>query len=162
MTFLPKWKYPARKHLVEYMAWKNAKNRCCKTEIHNYENYGGRGIYMCDKWLNDFDAFYEDMGPKPEGYSLERVDVNGPYSPENCIWFPLKEQQKNTTETVYITYHGVTRSSHEWAKLTGIRERLIRQRHNRGHTPEAILHNGPLKYGNQVNSCWGGSKGGTL
>lgn len=159
---LQKWRHKAKDYYGEYAAWNNAKNRCYKPEIHNYESYGGRGIYMCDRWLNDFDAFMDDMGRRPEGYSLERVDVHGPYSPKNCIWFPLKDQQKNTSETVYITYQGVTRSSHEWAKLTGIRERLIRQRNNRGHTPEAVLHNGPLLYGAQATSCWGNSKGGTI
>ncbi len=62
---------------------------------YGYAGYGGRGITMCDKWLNDFSAFLADMGEAPEGLTLERKDVNGGYSPENCVWASYLVQRRN-------------------------------------------------------------------
>ena len=73
------------------------KTRCYNTNSKDYENYGARGIKVCDRWLKSYKAFYEDMGERPDGnYSIERVDVNKGYTPENCIWANKTVQNRNT------------------------------------------------------------------
>ena len=69
--------------------------RCYKEYSDCCADYGGRGIKVCDEWLNSFIAFYNDMGPKPEGMTLDRKDVNGNYEPSNCKWSTYSEQNKN-------------------------------------------------------------------
>lgn len=78
-----------------YGTWQNMKNRCTNKDADDYKWYGGRGITICDRWLNSFAAFAEDMGPKPTGMSLDRIDNDGPYNPSNCKWSTQKEQCNN-------------------------------------------------------------------
>jgi hypothetical protein len=77
-----------------YMVWATMKQRCFNPNNKKYKNYGARGITVCERWL-DFNNFLEDMGEKPEGYSIERIDVNANYDPSNCIWMPLNNQSFN-------------------------------------------------------------------
>jgi hypothetical protein len=79
----------------EYRSWNGAKMRCISPSNDRYASYGGRGISMCDTWLNSFEQFYIDMGNRPTGTSLDRVDNNGNYSKENCRWATAKEQMRN-------------------------------------------------------------------
>lgn len=104
----------------EYRAWRNAKSRCFLVTHPKYRIYGARGITMCDKWRNDFLAFYNDMGPRPEGMTLERKDVNGNYCPENCKWASLTEQARNKTNNTKRTINGVTKLLREWAEESGV------------------------------------------
>jgi len=83
----------------EYRTWGRIKTRCYNKARKDYPNYGGRGIKVCDKWLNSFTEFYIDMGEKPEPkhlYSLDRIDNDGDYEPGNCRWITVKEQNNNT------------------------------------------------------------------
>jgi len=78
-----------------YVSWSHMKTRCLNPKYEFFKDYGGRGIAICDRWKNSFDNFLQDMGERPPGYSIERVDVNGNYEPSNCKWIPVRDQPKN-------------------------------------------------------------------
>lgn len=93
----------------EFRAWADMLNRCNKKNIKSYKNYGGRGIKVCDRWLDSFENFYADMGPKPTSkHSLDRIDNDGDYTPKNCRWTTMKEQINNRRNSV--KYKGETAS----------------------------------------------------
>lgn len=80
----------------EYRIWCNMKSRCTNPNFHKYPTYGGRGIKICDRWIGDFQSFYDDMGECPsQTHSIDRIDVNGNYEPSNCRWATPKEQVAN-------------------------------------------------------------------
>jgi len=82
-------------HTSEYKSWSNMKQRCLSPSNKAWDDYGGRGIKICPEWINSFEQFYQDMGPKPEGLTLEREDVNGHYCKENCVWATHRTQNQN-------------------------------------------------------------------
>ena len=79
----------------EYRAWRDAKSRCFNPKTIGYQNYGGRGITMCDRWRDNFEFFLADVGPRPHGLTLDRINNDGNYEPGNCRWATRKEQRKN-------------------------------------------------------------------
>ena len=78
-----------------YQTWNNMKQRCYNTKASHYEHYGARGITVSSAWLNNCQRFIDDMGPRPEGYTLDRIDNNGEYSADNCKWSGKHEQGRN-------------------------------------------------------------------
>lgn len=79
----------------EYNVWKTMRQRCSNPNRNSYPNYGGRGIQVCARWDTSFGNFIADMGPRPKGYTIERIDNDDDYKPTNCKWIPLTEQWKN-------------------------------------------------------------------
>lgn len=88
------------KELRIYNIWKLMIRRCCNPKHERYMHYGGRGIRVCDRWMR-FELFYADMGERPEGLTLDRIDPDGNYSPENCTWATPKEQSNNKSSFIH-------------------------------------------------------------
>lgn len=113
----------------EYRSWCGIKERCLNSNTKYYADYGGRGITVCDRWLNSFESFYADMGPRPSrSHSIDRIDNDGSYSPENCKWSTKSEQANNKRSTIRFEYQGRTLTVSEAAVISGLHPRTIRAR----------------------------------
>lgn len=126
----------------EYKTWQSMLNRCRNENDPSYKNYGDRGISVCKSW-EKFEGFYADMGERPEGFSIERIDVNGNYEPENCIWASSKDQGNNTRTNVRIEHKGITKTIAQWADEFSIPYWKLHQRLCRDGLSfaEAIINN---------------------
>jgi hypothetical protein len=114
---------------VEYGVWSNMISRCFNRGVISFPNYGGRGITVCERWRLSFEAFYEDIGPRPgPEYSIERRDVNGNYEPGNCRWATKAEQSRNKRNNFFIIHDGRKQTLADWSRETGICEATIRYR----------------------------------
>lgn len=111
----------------EYSVWQNMITRCTNQSTNCFHRYGGRGISVCDEWRN-FEQFYADMGDRPDGMTLDRIDNNGPYSKENCRWATIGEQARNTRRTQLVEYKGKTQCLKDWANEVGIAYNTLRKR----------------------------------
>lgn len=123
----------------EYQAWACMKDRCYNRKSRDYRNWGGRGIRVYIEWYRSFEWFYHDMGPRPDGCSLERVNNEGHYNPGNCKWATRLEQSRNRRNMRSITYNGVTQLLVDWSKETGLSVPAMTWRINQGLTPEQVL-----------------------
>lgn len=88
-----------KEHRAEYRCWQDIKQRCNNVNSPSFKNYGGRGIKVCERWLNDFAAFFEDMGPSPAETSIDRIDNDGNYEPSNCRWATRETQDRNKRQS---------------------------------------------------------------
>lgn len=96
----------AKSQLPEYTAWKNMKARCYNEKSASYLRYGGRGIKVCSRWLESFEAFLTDLGKRPKGTSLDRIDSNDHYRPGNCRWASAKTQANNRKKALHNPVFG--------------------------------------------------------
>lgn len=114
------------KNSKTYRSWQHMKSRCTNTGNEFYSHYGGRGIKVCDRWLESFENFLEDMGDRPEGMTLDRIDVNGNYDPNNCRWATRSEQSfnKRRSEFCGIYYRKDTRKWSAYINKNGVRHNL--------------------------------------
>lgn len=135
-----------------YQVWQGIKARCYNPNNNSYKNYGGRGIRLCDDWKSDFQVFYDwavSNGYK-EGLSIERLDVNGNYCPDNCSWIPMSDQAKNTRANVFIEHGGERETLSEWNRVYGLPLNTVSQRYHerkiRGEpfSFEKLVYNGNL------------------
>lgn len=116
----------------EYYSWNAMKNRCLNKNAPNYHNYGGRGITVCDRWKDSFENFYTDMGSKPKkGYSIDRIDNNGNYEPNNCKWSSQKEQTNNQRTNKLLTYKNKIQTLSQWCEELNLNRDTVIERLNK-------------------------------
>ncbi len=125
----------------EYKAWQQLKHRCSSIKNKNYFNYGGRGIKVCDRWINSFENFYADMGNRPsKNHSIERGDNDLGYNPENCYWGTTEQQSRNKRNNHWIEYNGRKMIIGDWARELNIVGSTIRRRLKMGQSFEFIYN----------------------
>lgn len=125
-----------------YVVWSKMKGRCNNIKNVAYHNYGGRGIKVCERWNdkeNGFANFYADMGERPEGFTLERIDNNKGYEPDNCKWIPKNEQQKNTRNTYKINIEGDVLCLADACRRLDLKYETVQNRIRRGWAFEKAL-----------------------
>lgn len=117
------------------------KTRCYNPNYDKYSYYGGKGICICREWLDSYDAFEEwaIANGYNDSLTIDRIDVNGNYCPENCRWVTRKEQANNRTSNRLITYNGETKSVQQWSDLTGIPHKTLWQRIEAGWPVHKVL-----------------------
>lgn len=124
----------------EYTAWCNMKERCTNTLSAVYFNYGGRGITICDEWVNNFEKFYADMGNKPfKDYSLDRINVNDNYCKDNCRWANIEEQSNNKRNCRYITIGDVTKTISQWERYLNLKRTNLKYYIKTNQVEERII-----------------------
>ncbi len=129
-----------RRRTPGYHAWANMVQRCTNPLATHYAAYGGRGIGICDRWRQSFEAFIADVGPRPSAaHSIDRIDTNGHYEPGNVRWATATQQQRNTRRNHLIEAFGQTKPLVEWAELTGLCYVTIVNRIRAGWSPERAL-----------------------
>lgn len=122
-----------------YRSWSQMITRCYNKKSDRYPYYGGRGITVQESW-RQFANFHADMGDRPKGFTLERVDVNGNYGPDNCVWASKKTQARNRRTTRWLVLDGVKKSAAEWAELQGYADaEVIYNRLKRGWSVEESI-----------------------
>lgn len=134
-----------------FKKWMGMKYRCYDVNANHYQDYGGRRIRICDEWKNDFSAFQSwaiSSGYK-DGLSIDRIDVNGNYEPNNCRWVSLKQQQKNKRNVKLFTYKGETHNIAEWAELLGIKYGTLWKRLKKGMSFEDAISVTGVDYQNK-------------
>jgi hypothetical protein len=123
----------------EYNAWAGIIQRCTNNRVKAYPRYGGRGITVCDRWIGSFETFYKDIGKAPSRrHQIERLDNDGPYSPENCAWALPEAQARNRRSSRLIQYQGESLTVAEWAQRSGVPYELLRYRLSRWSVEEAL------------------------
>lgn len=124
--------------------------RCYNPKQRDYRRYGARGIVVCERWLESFDNFLEDMGLRPDGHTLERLNNDGNYTKDNCVWASRKEQTRNRESTLKLTYKGETKSLVEWSELTSIPYDTLKARKTRlGYSDYECIEK-PVKPGGKL------------
>lgn len=117
----------------EHQTWQAIRKRCENPHNPSFKDYGARGIFVCDRWRESFENFLADMGPRPgPGYSIDRINNDGPYSPENCRWATKVEQNRNRRNTVRVMFNGRERTLGEVAEETGIKITVLSARYHAG------------------------------
>ena len=153
----------------EHTSWYGMKTRCTNPRQSAWPKYGGRGIYVCPRWAQSFEAFREDMGARPDDTSIDRIDSNGSYTcgkcddciakgaPANCRWATAAEQSNNVSRNRLLTFNGETMTVTEWTRRIGCSPAAIFGRLDRGWTVEQALGTPMLRHG--LKRKWEEAKG---
>ena len=154
---MPRQKWANPSGTREYYAWRSMRSRCSNPKHVAWKNYGGRGIRVCARWENSYDNFLSDMGPCPVGMTLERIDSDKGYFPENCRWADWVVQGNNKRTNIKISHTGQTKTLAQWARSLGLRvdtlhKRLKRMGPEKALTPENLVEKNasPLVHGTRV------------
>ncbi len=124
----------------EWKTWDGMKQRCFNPNTSNYNRYGGRGITVCERWLHNVDNFIKDMGRRPsKNHSLDRIDIDGPYSPENCRWATWDEQNNNHSKNHIVEHNGERLTMSQWAKRLGLNYQQLTYHVRKGQTIQRII-----------------------
>lgn len=124
----------------EYGIWKMMRRRCYDQAFHKHKDYGARGIKVCDRWKDSFENFFADMGERPlRAHSLDRIDNDKDYSPENCRWATAREQAANRRTSIVLEFNGDKMCIKQWADKLGMAACTIQYRVNQGWPIEKIL-----------------------
>ena len=124
-----------------YRIWRAMKNRCSDPKHPHYNDYGGRGISVCDEWKHDSKLFcdWAIANGYADRLTIDRIDVNGDYCPDNCRWITMKEQHNNRRDTIIVTYNGKTQTLSQWSEETGIYYHKLLMRYKRGWDTGRLL-----------------------
>lgn len=118
--------------------WKAMKSRCLNENDKDYKNYGGRGITICDRWISFFN-FLEDMGERPHGMTIDRIDTNGDYTPDNCRWATPKTQANNTRYNYYVEHNGEVKTVRQWSEQSAVEYKTLLYRISSGWNFEEAM-----------------------
>lgn len=133
-------------HTRLFKSWVHMRERCYNPKDKRYSQYGGRGITVCDEWKNEFLPFYE--WAMANGYddnlTIDRIDVNKGYCPQNCRWADMRTQQNNRSNNHRLEYKGENHTINEWSRLVGIRRQTILRRIKDGWSVEDALTKPPM------------------
>jgi hypothetical protein len=121
-----------------YMCWGSMMKRCYNSKHRDFKYYGGRGIKVCERW-HKFENFFEDMGNPPEGMTLDRIDNDGDYTPENCRWATWEEQQNNRGNNHWVEFKGERKTVTQWERSLGMNKNTLWRRLYRGWSIEQAL-----------------------
>jgi len=140
---------PRAGHSGEYIAWCAMRRRCCDPRNKDYKYYGARGVSVCARWSVSFTAFLEDMGARPTGMSIDRIDNDGNYEPGNCRWATALQQSRNRRKysidskshrcAKIVVVDGISNTIAEWSRETGINEATIGGRLKAGWPPSVAI-----------------------
>lgn len=124
----------------EYRIWSGLKGRCLDPLDHKYPSYGGRGIKVCARWVDDYANFLTDMGRAPSNkHQIDRKNNDGDYEPGNCRWVTPKENARNKRTNRIVTAHGISMTASQWAERLGVSRGVIYNRLDRGWGPERAV-----------------------
>lgn len=122
----------------EYVVWERMRSRCNNPKDKRYSAYGGRGIKVCVEW-DDFSVFLSDMGTRPKGHTLERIDNNLGYCKQNCRWATRQEQNNNTSRSLHIEFEGTLLTLRQWAEKLELPYRSLWYRYSKGVRPPELF-----------------------
>lgn len=129
---------PFKKNPPYYHVWASMLDRCRNPKSRAYADYGGRGIRVCERW-KAYKNFAADMGPRPPGMTLDRINNNGNYEPGNCRWTTRREQQRNRRKAVYVMIEGKRYRAIELADATGVKPDTIVKRASQGLSYDEVI-----------------------